>query len=86
MFCYRYMTRADGQRNLTHREWVAMFQEVLNEVKTEFRAQDRADEFFGARIIYTTLRNLTCEELEWYLEDCIQLKQEFPHLIAGSSA
>jgi adenosine deaminase CECR1 len=23
------------------------------------------------------------EELEWYLEDCLALKQEFPHLIAG---
>jgi Adenosine/AMP deaminase. len=27
---------------------------------------------------------ITPEELVWYLEDCIALKQEFPHLIAGS--
>lgn len=26
---------------------------------------------------------MTCEELEWYLEDCLTLKQEFPHLVAG---
>jgi len=26
---------------------------------------------------------MTPEELDWYLEDCISLKKEFPHLIAG---
>ncbi|KAL5511778.1 hypothetical protein ACEPAH_4996 [Sanghuangporus vaninii] len=82
-FFAKYMTRADGQQNLTHREWVKTFEEVLNEVKKDMKARGRPDEFFGARIIYTTRRNLTCEELEWYLEDCIQLKQEFPHLLAG---
>jgi adenosine deaminase CECR1 len=35
------------------------------------------------QIIYTTIRSITPEELEWYLEDCIALKKEFPHLIAG---
>ena len=29
------------------------------------------------------MRDVTCEELEWYLEDCLALKQEFPHLIVG---
>ena len=37
----------------------------------------------GMQIIYTTIRYITPEELEWYLEDCIALKQEFPHLICG---
>jgi len=35
------------------------------------------------KIIYTTIRFLTPAELEWYLEDCIALKKEFPHIIAG---
>lgn len=35
------------------------------------------------QVIYTTVRSITKEELEWYLEDCIALKKEFPHLIAG---
>lgn len=60
-----------------------MFEKMLNEVRDDMKAKGRSDEFFGARIIYSTLRNVTCEELEWYLEDCIQLKQEFPHMIAG---
>lgn len=60
-----------------------MFERVLNEFKDEMKAQNRSDEFFGARIIYSTLRAMPVGELDWYLEDCIQLKQEFPHLIAG---
>ena len=34
-------------------------------------------------MIYTTIRTHSPEEIEWYLEDCIALKQEFPDLIAG---
>jgi len=34
-------------------------------------------------VIYTTVRVLSPEEIEWYLEDCITLKQEFPDLVAG---
>ena len=29
------------------------------------------------------MRSISCEELEWHLSDCLALKQEFPHLIAG---
>ncbi len=29
------------------------------------------------------MRIITPEEIEWYLEDCIAMKQEFPHLISG---
>lgn len=29
------------------------------------------------------MKKITIEELEWHLEDCIQLKKEFPYLIAG---
>ncbi len=29
------------------------------------------------------MRFITPEELDWYLEDCLVLKQEFPHIIAG---
>ena len=38
---------------------------------------------FCSQIIYTTLRFVTCEELEWYLNDCIGMKQKFPDVIAG---
>lgn len=37
----------------------------------------------GSQIIYSTVRSITPDDLEWYLKDCIALKKEFPHLIAG---
>ena len=36
------------------------------------------------QVIYTCVRRVTAEELEWYTEDCIRLKQEFPSLIVGN--
>ncbi|EIN07184.1 adenosine deaminase, partial [Punctularia strigosozonata HHB-11173 SS5] len=82
-FVYKFMVGADGQENIPHRQWLVDFEKVLSDVKDELKQQGREDEFFGARIIYTTIRYVSPEELNWYLEDCIQLKKEFPHLIAG---
>jgi len=82
-FIYEYMFDADGNENVPHREWVLDFEEAISEVKTALKEQGREEEFVGAKIIYTTIRILSGEEIEWYLEDCITLKQEFPDLIAG---
>ena len=37
-----------------------------------------------SQIIYSTVRVITPKELEWYTEECISLKSEFPHLICGT--
>jgi hypothetical protein len=45
-----------------------------------------SDEFEWAppmQVIYTTLRDITVEDMDWYLEDCLQLKKEFPEEIVG---
>jgi len=36
------------------------------------------------QIIYTTLRFIDEEELEWALADCLDLKKKYPHIIAGT--
>lgn len=77
------MVGEDGEENVPHRVWFQIYERVLNEVKEELKKQGREDEFVGSKIIYSTLRHITCEELEWYLEDCLALKQEFPNLVAG---
>ncbi|KIJ35773.1 hypothetical protein M422DRAFT_180404 [Sphaerobolus stellatus SS14] len=77
------MIGADGEDNVDHFEWLEIFERVVDRVKRELKEEGREDEFYGARIIYTTLRFISKEELEWYLDDCIALKQKFPHLIAG---
>ncbi|GBE89111.1 Adenosine deaminase CECR1-A [Sparassis crispa] len=82
-FWHKCMIGADGKEDVPHREWLIIYDRVLNEVKDELKRQGREDEFVGSKIIYVTLRHITSEELEWYLEDCLSLKQEFPHLIAG---
>jgi hypothetical protein len=98
---YRFMVDPHGENSIPHREWIIMFEAVINEVKGYMREQGREDEFIGARVsfslskayrpsgietyqvIYTTLKSIPPSEMEWYLEDCIALKKEFPHLIAG---
>ncbi|KDQ18077.1 hypothetical protein BOTBODRAFT_29392 [Botryobasidium botryosum FD-172 SS1] len=82
-FFDKTMVRANGEDDLTHREWLVIFDRVVQEVKADMKAQGRGDEFVGAKIIYSTLRFLSISEIEWYLEDCIELKKEFPHLIVG---
>jgi adenosine deaminase CECR1 len=46
------MIGADGQENIPHREWLLIFDLVLNEVKAEMSSRGREDEFFGARASY----------------------------------
>ncbi|KAK0483972.1 hypothetical protein IW261DRAFT_1675753, partial [Armillaria novae-zelandiae] len=80
---YVAMVNADGVENVTHRDLLRIFESVLEETIADLKAQGREDEFVGAKIIYSTLRFLEPDELDWYFEDCIALKKEFPHLIAG---
>ncbi|KAH9915438.1 Metallo-dependent hydrolase [Epithele typhae] len=82
-FWDKYMRGEDGEENLPHRVWVQVFERVVDEVRTQMHAQGRDDEFIGARIIYCTLRICEPAELDWFLDDCFALAQEFPHLIAG---
>ncbi|KAI9448908.1 hypothetical protein BJY52DRAFT_1309800 [Lactarius psammicola] len=82
-FYCKYMFDADGNETVPHREWLLDFGRAISEVRTTLKEQGREEEFVGAKVIYTTVRVLSPEEIEWYLEDCITLKQEFPDLIAG---
>jgi adenosine deaminase CECR1 len=40
----------DGEGNVPHREWLVMFDKVVNDVKDELKKQGREDEFVGARV------------------------------------
>ncbi|KZS88375.1 adenosine deaminase-related growth [Sistotremastrum niveocremeum HHB9708] len=82
-FLDKLMVDKNGELTLAHRDWLIIFESVVAGVKEELKAEGREDQFFGARLIYTTLRFISNEELREALDDCIALKQEFPHLIAG---
>ncbi|KAI9730701.1 MAG: hypothetical protein M1834_005670 [Cirrosporium novae-zelandiae] len=59
------------------------FIKVFDEELSKFQATDEGKSFYGARIIWTTLRSLDNRNLINSMKDCITLKQAYPHLIAG---
>lgn len=71
--------------NLTHSDICRIFDDVVKEVKASLQAEGRGDELVGAKIICASLRFISVETFKQSAEDCIQLKKEFPHLIAGLS-
>ncbi|CBQ72015.1 related to adenosine deaminase [Sporisorium reilianum SRZ2] len=78
-FLTEFMVRQDGAPDLNHEEWVRIFIEAVNEVKSEITDGS----FVDAKIIYTTVRFIDNDKLRWYLEDCIMLKKKFPEWIVG---
>ncbi|KDN33623.1 hypothetical protein RSAG8_13287, partial [Rhizoctonia solani AG-8 WAC10335] len=75
--------REDGSETPEHRDYLIWLGEAIQEVRDHMKAENREDEFAGAKIIYTTVRFRDNEDLMWYLEDCMTLKKEFPGLVAG---
>ncbi|OAX42024.1 adenosine deaminase-related growth [Rhizopogon vinicolor AM-OR11-026] len=82
-FSPKFMIGPDGEENVPHKEWLRTFQDVLPEFRESLQAQGRDGEFIGAKIIYSIIRNCSPQELEWYLNDCIEMKKLFPDIIAG---
>ncbi|THU77915.1 adenosine deaminase-related growth [Dendrothele bispora CBS 962.96] len=73
----------DCKRFLSDHEIFRIIDHVLNDIKAELKQQGREDEFIGAKVIIATLRWISMENLEERLQNCITLKKEFPHLVAG---
>ena len=48
------MAGADGIENVPHREWLVVFDRVVNAVKAELETQGRQDEFVGAKVAITS--------------------------------
>ena len=76
------MTGINGEA-LTYADMCRIFENAYKDVKADLEAQGRGDEFVGARIIYCALRFIPVDEMKKSVDSCIQLRQEFPHLIAG---
>ncbi|TBU35454.1 Metallo-dependent hydrolase [Dichomitus squalens] len=80
MFGEKFMIGADGKKNVPHHEWLRVYDRVIASVKTTLR---NPSVFLGSKLIYSVVRNLSLEDMEWHLDNCLALKREFPHLIAG---
>ncbi|KAI0658813.1 Metallo-dependent hydrolase [Cubamyces menziesii] len=83
LFHAKTILDAKGEETMDHKGFLELYDSVVEDVKAKMKEEGREDEFVGSKIIYTVLRILTPEDLEWYLEDCIEMKKKFPHLIAG---
>jgi len=74
----------DGREQLNHAAQMNIICEEVRKKKKELESQDRLDRFpFGLKIIYATPRSIPRAKMQSELEDCINLKLQFPELICG---
>ncbi|KAJ7579114.1 hypothetical protein C8J56DRAFT_336847 [Mycena floridula] len=78
-----FLIDEDGHELKSNRPIVATFERVVKEVREEMRSLGREDDFIGAKLIYCGLRFFTPDQMEWYMEECIAFKKEFPDTIMG---
>lgn len=69
----------DGQKSLTHAGLIEVFERALNTIKAELPS----GRSFDAKVIYSTLRFIDGDRLQWYIDDAIAMKQTFPDRIIG---
>ncbi len=77
------MIGADGKEEVPHRAWLRAYEQIIAEVQAMLAARGKGGAFLGSKIIYSVMRNISCEDMDWHLDNCLALKRAFPHLIAG---
>jgi adenosine deaminase CECR1 len=73
-------------RSLGQEEWDPDFFNLLDHMEDEiekFKASEEGKEFWGARMIWTTIRAFDKKMVIESMKQCIAMKVEFPELIAG---
>ncbi|KAK5122871.1 hypothetical protein LTR08_006822 [Meristemomyces frigidus] len=74
----------DGTRQLDHKDQMNIICEEVREKRRELEDAGKLDSFpFGVRIIYCTPRSISKAQMKIELQDCIDLKLQFPDLICG---
>ncbi|CAK4030588.1 Adenosine deaminase CECR1-A [Lecanosticta acicola] len=74
----------DGRRRLGHKEQMTIVCEEMQEKRTQLESEGRLQSFpFGIKIIYCTPRSIPLAKMRSELQDCINLKLQFPDLICG---
>jgi adenosine deaminase CECR1 len=71
----------DGNRQLSQDEMIQIFASTLDQELPKMKEEGLS--FFGVKIIYACMRNSSREAMKWCMDNCISLKQKFPHLICG---
>ncbi|EFQ93002.1 hypothetical protein CFE70_010690 [Pyrenophora teres f. teres 0-1] len=63
-------------------DWFHMLEHMADEIE-KFKASEEGKEFWGARMIWTTIRQFGKKGVIESMKRCIEMKLEFPEIIAG---
>ncbi|KAH4602220.1 hypothetical protein HBH82_163950 [Parastagonospora nodorum] len=73
--------RSAGKENWDE-DWFNMLLHMEEEIEA-FKKTDEGKDFWGARMIWTTIRQFNTKQVVESMKQCIEMKIEFPDLIAG---
>ncbi|KAI9376036.1 hypothetical protein BJX61DRAFT_6218 [Aspergillus egyptiacus] len=78
-FTFQYRLQGSDTSEPDYLGWFRIFQEELG----RFRGSEEGNEFYGARIIWATMRGLSNQEIGINMKQCLLAKRTFPDLICG---
>ncbi|KAL2845640.1 hypothetical protein BJY01DRAFT_214016 [Aspergillus pseudoustus] len=78
-FTFQYTLQGNEKHEEDYSTWFQIFQEEIE----RFRNSEEGKYFYGARIIWTTMRGLSNKDIGLSMKQCILTKQKFPGLICG---
>ncbi|KAH0542126.1 hypothetical protein FGG08_003426 [Glutinoglossum americanum] len=78
-FIFQYRREGSEVAEEGYEEMIRVFGEEIE----NFKASREGKDFWGARMIWTSLRNLERREIVESMKQCISVKMSYPHLIAG---
>ncbi|KAL3444122.1 hypothetical protein BJX65DRAFT_188835 [Aspergillus insuetus] len=78
-FTFQYTLQGNDKPEEDYSSWFQIFQEEVE----RFKSSADGKQFYGARIIWTTMRESSNKNIGLSMKQCILTKQKFPDLISG---
>ncbi|KAL4780587.1 hypothetical protein BJX76DRAFT_39435 [Aspergillus varians] len=78
-FTFQYTLEGGDKAEEDYTGWFRIFQEEVE----RFKNSEEGKEFYGARIIWATMRGLSNKDIGVSMKQCLVAKEEFPDLICG---
>ncbi|KAL3490113.1 hypothetical protein BJX62DRAFT_207724 [Aspergillus germanicus] len=78
-FTFQYTLQGHDKPEEDYSSWFQIFQEEVE----RFKSSEEGRQFYGARLIWTTMRESSNKNIGLSMKQCILAKQKFPDLISG---
>ncbi|EPS33186.1 hypothetical protein PDE_08148 [Penicillium oxalicum 114-2] len=78
-FVFQWRKQGKDQTEDGYEDWCQVVEEEIE----AFKQTEQGKSFYGARIIWTTLRRFGNKEIVDSMKQCIEIKHAFPELISG---